>query len=147
MFGQSFLFGSIAAARARGINYLIISGGAGGGSAGSNFGGGGGGAGGLITSYTSNRDANITPTDIIDLPSATVLTITIGSGGAAGTGGEFIAGSNGTSSIISATGLTTISPSGGGGGGGRTLSGNSGGSGGGAGGGATGAGAGTANQG
>jgi len=100
------------------IDYLIVAGGGGGGT--DMDVGGGGGAGGLLT-------GTITPT-------AQTYTITVGAGGAQGTGPDVTnagAGSNGTQGgNSSAFGLTTI---GGGYGGTRNQNGGSGGSGGGGG--------------
>jgi hypothetical protein len=79
-------------------SYLVVAGGAGGG-----FQiGGGGGAGGLLTSSTT-------------LYSGATYVVTVGAGGAGDTasGGS---GSNGSNSVLSGTGLTTITSTGGGGG-------------------------------
>jgi hypothetical protein len=98
------------------ISYLVVAGGAGGGS----NAGGGGGAGGYLTGTAT---FNV----------GTVYTATVGGGGAGGAGGGNNAGSNGFNSVVSGTGLSTITSLGGGGGG-REASppdGNSGGSGGG----------------
>ena len=87
---------------------------------------GGGGAGGYRTSTQ-----NLTP--------GATYTITVGDGGASLTGSEFrtLRGNNGSNSLISGTGITTITSAGGGGGGARVDStlntGADGGSGGGAG--------------
>ena len=89
--------------------YLAVAGGgagaypAGGGSAGV----GGGGAGGLLTNYEGTAIA-LTPSE--------VYTITVGEGGAANVGG----GNNGEDSVISGTGISTITAVGGGVGGGNT---------------------------
>jgi len=100
------------------IDFLVVAGGGGG-----SF--GGGGAGGY---RTSTQSASI----------GTVITVTVGDGGASLTGSEFRSqrGNSGSNSSISGTGLTTITSAGGGGGGGRSDSvptGANGGSGGGAG--------------
>ena len=95
-----------------GIDFLVVAGGGGGGG-GSH--GGGGGAGGY---RTSTQTANI----------GTVITVTVGDGGASAT--------QGSSSSISGSGLTTIT-SAGGGNGGQGVIGGSGGSGGGEGGGSS----------
>jgi hypothetical protein len=98
------------------IDFLVIAGGGGGGVL-----GGGGGAGGY---RTSTQTANI----------GTVITVTVGDGGAGGTGfyssppGNGVSGSN---SSISGSGLTTITSAGGGGGGRYGQIGSTGGSGGG----------------
>jgi hypothetical protein len=95
------------------IDFLVI---AGGGSGGSGR-GGGGGAGGYRTS-TQTVNGN------------TVITVTVGDGGASVTN---VVGNNGSDSSISGSGLTTITANGGGGGGtdGSPQAGNNGGSGGG----------------
>jgi hypothetical protein len=110
------------------IDFLVIAGGASGGGAD----GGGGGAGGY---RTSTQSVNI----------GTVITVTVGDGGASTTNTR---GNNGSNSSISGSGLTTITSTGGGGGGSdegtpsfvNGLSGGSGGGGGGEGSGATGTG-------
>ena len=94
------------------IDFLVI---AGGGSGGYND-GAGAGAGGYRTSTQS-----ISP--------GTVITVTVGDGGAVKTSGGV--GNNGSNSSISGSGLSTITSAGGGGGGATNLSGLSGGSGGG----------------
>lgn len=97
-------------------SYLVI---AGAGGAGGNM-GGGGGAGGLLTSTVS-------------LSPGTVYTATVGAGGAGGVGFAISNPSNGSNSVLSGTGLTTITSIGGGHGASQTGGGvgNSGGSGGG----------------
>jgi hypothetical protein len=101
-------------------DFLIIGGGASGGTAnGTADAAGGGGAGGYRTSTQS-----ITP--------GTVITVTVGDGGAL-ISGLNTNGNSGSNSSISGSGLSTITSAGGGGGGGGTpVNGNSGGSGGGA---------------
>ena len=94
------------------VSYLVVAGGGGGGNVAVNY-GGGGGAGGLLTST-----ASLTP--------GAVCTITVGAGGA-----QAASGSN---SVLSGTGITTVTCVGGGKGGGNDANGSSGGSGGGAGG-------------
>jgi len=99
-------------------SYLVVAGGGGGGV----FYGGGGGAGGYQTSSTT-------------LYSGATYVVTVGAGGAisSGTG----RGSSGGNSVLSGTGLTTVTSTGGGGGGGSSgapQSGGNGGSGGGGGG-------------
>ena len=107
------------------IDFLVVAGGGAGGREAVNSGtGGGGGAGGYRTSTQT-------------VSSGTVITVTVGDGGAAvgASGGQV--GNDGSNSSISGSGLTTITSTGGGGGGGGTsqpaCSGRSGGSGGGAG--------------
>jgi len=104
------------------IDFLVIAGGGAGGEAtGVQTIGGGGGAGGF---RTSTQTATV----------GTNITVTVGSGGAVN---NDLAGSNGSDSSISGTGLTTITSAGGGGGAGGTsaqktgLAGGSGGGGGG----------------
>jgi hypothetical protein len=96
------------------VDFLVIAGGGSGG----NTAGGGGGAGGYRTSTQS-----VTP--------GTVITITVGDGGALVTNGN---GNSGSASSISGSGLTTISSAGGGYGGYYSNNGGNGGSGGGGGG-------------
>jgi hypothetical protein len=96
------------------IDFLVVAGGGGGG----RTSGGGGGAGGFRTSTQS-------------VTGGTLITVSVGSGGA-GSVTSSTAGSNGSSSSISGTGITTISSAGGGGGGSTTSAGANGGSGGGA---------------
>ena len=98
--------------------YLVV---AGGGSGASRH-GGGGGAGGFLTNYGG------TP---IFLSSGTTYTVTVGAGGAGRSNGD---GYTGSDSVLSGTGITTITSNGGGGGGRIGAPGNDGGSGGGAGG-------------
>ena len=98
--------------------YLVV---AGGGSGASRH-GGGGGAGGFLTNYGG------TP---IFLSSGTTYTVTVGAGGAGRSNGD---GYTGSDSVLSGTGITTITSDGGGGGGRIGAPGNDGGSGGGAGG-------------
>ena len=78
------------------ISFLVIAGGGGGG----HHSGGGGGAGGYRTSTQQ-------------LPTGRAITVTVGDGGA---GGDTDKGTAGSSSSVSATGLTTITSAGGGGG-------------------------------
>jgi len=98
-------------------SYLVVAGG--GGSArqlGGYAGNGGGGAGGLLSGSTT-------------LYSGATYVVTVGAGGAGGTSsGVAPSGSN---SVLSGTGLTTLTSTGGGGGGGSTGTGANGGSGGG----------------
>jgi hypothetical protein len=115
-------------------SYLVVAGGAGGGSNRSTNSGGGGGAGGLLTSSTT-------------LYSGATYVVTVGAGGAGSTAST-VNGANGTNSVLSGTGLTTVTSTGGGGGG-DNQAGSSGGSGGGGGsnGGSNAGGAGTSGQG
>ena len=88
------------------IDFLVVAGGGGGGSGSSGVTtGGGGGAGGFRTSTQS-------------VNTGTVITVTVGDGGAGGSG-DAVKGTQGSSSSISGSGLTTISSAGGGGGGGN----------------------------
>ena len=100
------------------IDFLVIAGGGGGGACGSGSEwqtGGGGGAGGYRTSTQS-------------VAKETVITVTVGDGGA---GQANTAGTKGSDSSISGSGITTITSTGGGLGGGANTSAGSGGSGGG----------------
>jgi hypothetical protein len=81
------------------VDFLVIAGGAGGGA----IGGGGGGAGGYRTSTQS-----VAP--------GTVITVTVGDGGAGGPN-DVTKGTSGSNSSISGSGLSTITSAGGGGGG------------------------------
>jgi hypothetical protein len=94
------------------VSYLVVAGGGGGGNA-SGYYGGGGGAGGLLASTAS-------------LTLGAVYTITVGAGGAQA--------ANGSNSVLSGTGITTVTCVGGGKGGNSDVNGSSGGAGGGAGG-------------
>jgi hypothetical protein len=80
------------------VDFLVIAGGGGGGS---RYYGGGGGAGGYRTSTQT-------------VTAGTVITVTVGDGGAGGT--QPNRGTNGSNSSISGSGLTTITSAGGGGG-------------------------------
>jgi hypothetical protein len=88
------------------VDYLVVAGGGGGGGW-----GGGGGGGGYLTNYLGTA---------ISLSVAVPYTITVGIGGTEGTNpnnnGRII-GTNGGDSILSGTGLTTITATGGGAGG------------------------------
>jgi hypothetical protein len=112
-------------------SYLVVAGGAGGGMT---CGGGGGGGGFLTSTFT--------------LSTLNTYTVAVGAGGNGGIAIN-VAGSNGNNSIISGTGLSTVTSFGGGGGGGLIAAGASGGSGGGGGGDSGGApgGSGTSGQG
>jgi hypothetical protein len=114
---------AVQAARAYGIlssnpnnvpaSYLAVAGGGGGSS-------GGGGGGGLLTSTATLSTLN-------------TYSITVGAGGTAGIDYTGVAGGNGGNSVISGTGLSTVTAIGGGGGAAHPGNGVSGGSGGGAG--------------
>jgi len=129
------------------VDFLVI---AGGGSGGSTTGddGGGAGAGGYRTSSGTSGGGG-TAESSLTFNTGTVYTITVGAGGSAS--GSLSAGNDGSNSVISGTGLTTITSIGGGGGGANAAGGaRTGGSGGGAGGyvgTSYSGGAGTANQG
>jgi len=91
------------------IDYLAVAGG-GGGACGV---GGGGGAGGMLTgTYTS-------------VAASTVITVTVGLGGAGGgvVGGFAAPGANGANTVISGSGLSTVTTVGGGGGGAASTTG------------------------
>jgi len=97
------------------VDYLVIAGGAGGG--GGN-GGGGGGAGGYRSSWAGVPGSELTGGGAaieteFTAPVGTPYTITVGAGGAAGPAPSS-SGSQGVSSSIAGTGLTTISTVGGG---------------------------------
>ena len=111
------------------VDYLIVAGGGGGGV----LNGGGGGGGGLLTSS-------------ISLVTGNTYTVTVGAGGS-GAIPDSIAGTNGGNSVLSGTGITTITSLGGGSGGTNTQAATSGGSGGGASNGTNTGGAGTVGQG
>ena len=99
-------------------DFLVVAGGGGGGSGGNGEGGGGGGAGGYRISTQT-------------LTGGTVITVTVGDGGA---GGAYINdGTAGDASSFSGSGLTTISSAGGGYGSRKSQVGGDGGSGGGSG--------------
>ena len=102
------------------IEHLSVGGGGGGGYASY---GGGGGAGGYVTNYDGTA---------ITINTGTTYTIQVGTGGAGSTSAPAV-GDDGEDTVISGTGLTTITATGGGGGGsGSAESGSAGGSGGGA---------------
>jgi len=88
--------------------YLIVAGGGAGGKANA----GGGGAGGLLTNFGGTA---------ISLTPGVVYTVTVGAGGAAVSGGA--RGNNGANSVLSGTGITTLTAIGGGGGGSDAASG------------------------
>jgi hypothetical protein len=108
-------------------DYLVVAGGGGGGSY-----GGGGGAGGLRSTVTASGGTPGTVESAISL-TAQAYAITIGAGGTGTTTYGAVDGSNGGSSSIAGTGLTTITSVGGGKGAGGNQAGQNGGSGGGAG--------------
>ena len=115
-------------------DFLVIAGGGGGGSgvdSPNNRVGGGGGAGGYRTSTGTSGGGGSAET-ILTFNAGTTYTITVGAGGN-GTSGAGQNGSAGSNSVISGTGITTITSSGGGYGGANATSGGTGGSGGGAG--------------
>ena len=130
-------------AQAYSVDFLVIAGGAGGGGPQSSYGGAGGGAGGYRTSDGTSGGGASAETALSFTPAA-VYTITVGAGGAAGSGASSL-GSTGVDSSIAGSGISTKT-SAGGGGGGSTQAGADGGSGGGAGLNQS-VGAGTANQG
>ena len=96
--------------------YLVVAGGGSGG----NGNGGGGGAGGLLTNFGGTA---------INLTQGQSYTVTIGAGGASKTSSG--TGNNGSNSVLSGSGITTITSIGGGAGGGASAAANDGGSGGG----------------
>tara|TARA_R110002124_G_C8814995_1_gene503479 strand:- start:42 stop:992 length:951 start_codon:yes stop_codon:yes gene_type:complete len=107
MFGQGLNFGGLTGGSAGfDVNYLLVAGGGGGGAW-----GGGGGAGGYLTNYLGTA---------ISLSVGVPYTVTVGIGGTEatnpGNAGRII-GTNGGDSILSGTGLTTITATGGGAGG------------------------------
>ena len=110
-------YGMLVAGSANNVSadYLVVAGGGGGGA----YEGAGGGAGGFLTSTATLSTLN-------------TYSITVGAGGISA-GSTSGAGNNGSNSVISGTGLTTITSIGGGGGGGlASQAGKNGGSGGGA---------------
>ena len=93
------------------MDYLVI---AGGGSGGGNHRGGGGGGGGYRNSFNSETSGrNSSSETIASIAQGTVLTITVGAGGAMSTNA---AGVRGVDSSIAGSGITTITSNGGGGG-------------------------------
>ena len=124
------------------INFLVIAGGGGGG----HSYGGGGGAGGYRASFNSETSGGggSSETELQNISTGTVFTVTVGAGGSRATYGNLAA--SGSNSSIAGSGITTITSTGGGGAGGNLTNGAAGGSGGGGGSGGSG-GAGTANQG
>ena len=102
-------------------SYLVVAGGGGGGAERNGGGAGGGGAGGLLTSSTT-------------IYSGATYVVTVGAGGAgAAAGNPSNSGTAGSNSVLSGTGLTTVTSTGGGFGGAQSTSttGGNGGSGGG----------------
>ena len=85
------------------VDFLVVAGGGGGCAGAGNEGGGGGGAGGFRTSTQS-------------VSLGTVITVTVGDGGAGSVGGVNDNAISGSNSSISGSGLTTITSTGGGGG-------------------------------
>jgi hypothetical protein len=131
------------------VDFLVIAGGGGANSGtGPGYNGGGGGAGGYRNSYNSESSGGGGPAETsLTFNVGTVYTITVGAGGAAGTGNT---ATNGGDSSISGSDITTITSTGGGEGASDTAGVSGGSGGGGASGGGSGsttAGGGTANQG
>jgi len=123
-------------------DFLVI---AGGGSGSGNYYGGGGGAGGYRNSFNSETSGGGGSSETaLQLVKGTTYTITVGAGAAAGNDTTGFQGSN---SLISGTGITTITSTGGGAGARYANAGGAGGSGGGASGPGQSGGAGTTNQG
>jgi len=111
-------------------SYLVVAGGGGGATAWNSDlrGGGGGGAGGLRNSYGSeNTGGGLSTETPLTLDKNTSYTVSIGSGGAGGSGGYFADGTKGSDSVFS-----TITSLGGGGSGDGSSTLNDGGSGAGA---------------
>jgi hypothetical protein len=98
--------------------YLVVAGGGGGGTGNA----GGGGAGGLLTNYGVST---------ITLTPAEVYTVTVGAGASVTANPPEQNGANGSNSVLSGTGIATITAIGGGYGGSQASQGGSGGSGGG----------------
>jgi len=121
------------------VDFLVIAGGGGsGGSNGSSTTGGGGGAGGYRNSFSTETSGGGGSSETsLTFATGIVYTVTVGAGGAGGdqTGdNESSRGISGSDSVISGTGISTITSIGGGGGcniGGANLTGRNGGSGGG----------------
>ena len=111
-------------------DYLVIAGGGGGGgnTANGNQIMGGGGAGGYRSSWSTTGGGGL-PENRLLLSTGTVYTILVGAQGAGGTGDS--RGSQGGSSSISGSGITTVTSTGGGGGASQSQSAGVGGSGGG----------------
>ena len=97
------------------IEYLVI---AGGGSGGGGHRAGAGGAGGYRNSYASETSGrnSATETPYIHVGAGTVITVTVGAGGAMPSAND-TAGNTGSVSTISGSGFTTITSNAGGGGG------------------------------
>jgi len=89
-------------------SYLVIAGGAGGCSSY----GGGGGAGGYRSSYSNETSGGGGSAETsIGVSPGSIYTITVGGGGAGGTGGDGsngVSGVNGSNSVLSGSGITTI---------------------------------------
>jgi len=94
-----------------GVNYLVV---AGGGSGGGGYNSGGGGAGGL-RSTQNNTGGGGSLESTISLTTGIVYTVTVGAG--APQSPTSLDGTRGSNSVISGTGITTITSIGGGGGG------------------------------
>ena len=94
------------------VEYLVIGGG---GAGGGNYRSGGGGAGGYRNSYASETSGRNSTTETPWLlEDGSVITVTVGTGGAVSSNA---AGAQGVASSIAATGQTTVTANGGGGGG------------------------------
>ena len=93
-------------------SYLVVAGGGSGGNGDDR--GGGGGAGGYLTNVGGAA---------ITLTGGATYTITVGQGGAAATGGPspWEEGNDGNNSVLSGSGISTVTATGGGGGGGGTT--------------------------
>ena len=104
------------------IKYLVI---AGGGSGGRDSNSGGGGAGGLRTSYGSTSGGGSSAeSNLSSIASGSIITVTIGAGGADAQASAPYQGNDGSdSSIASSTGtsFTTVTSTGGGGGAGQST--------------------------
>jgi|5B_taG_2_1085324.scaffolds.fasta_scaffold31854_2 hypothetical protein len=88
--------------------YLVVAGGG----TGAGGGGGGGGAGGYLTNYGGSA---------ITLTRAETYTVTVGAGGASVTGNPKVIGNSGNNSVLSGTGISTVTAIGGGGAGTVTV--------------------------
>ena len=109
-------FGALSSSNKVSVDYLVVAGGGGGGKVSNS---GGGGAGGMLTS-------------IATLSTLNTYSVTVGAGGNGATTNN-TSGSQGSNSVISGTGLSTITATGGGYGGHADAAGGNGGSGGGGG--------------
>jgi hypothetical protein len=102
------------------VDFLVIAGGGGGGANTSAYlgGGGGGGAGGYRNSFSTETSGGGGSSEAsLTFTLETVYTITVGSGGSGASSGSGANGSAGSNSIISGSGITTITSAGGGSGG------------------------------